>query len=267
MEDQEGGRRHARAQQRRRRPRRIPASSSSSSSLSPPPPPTAPTPFYDYLVQVQPPLPSSLFALSYYHQQPPPDLEYEPPVDAPPPSKRACIAASDEAMLGLREVEVMPASSDDDCAICLTSLLVVHPPDSSEEEERIRAMPCSHAFHQRCIFQWLSRNAVCPLCRHALQQPPTTTDDHRTMTVHEMTFRTLDDEDRYIASLGDAIIHLQDGTEEEEEEEEEEVDEEMEERIRQGRALVQRWMEVEDTPSTPTTIIIDPRTGIEMSAE
>ncbi|KAJ1298724.1 hypothetical protein BS78_01G475600 [Paspalum vaginatum] len=192
--EEEGGR-HAQAQ-RRRRPR-SPASSSLS-LLSPPPPP------HDYLAQ--PALPPG---------------QYEPveEEEAPPPSKRACIAASNESMLGLQQV--MPTAGDaDDCAICLTSLLL-HPSSSEDPEDKIvRAMPCSHAFHQRCIFQWLSRNAVCPLCRHEL---PTA---HPTMTIHERTFHTLDDEDRYIASLGDAIIHLQDDTEEEE------VDEEMESRRR-----------------------------------
>jgi hypothetical protein len=70
---------------------------------------------------------------------------------------------------------------DDNCAICLKPL--VDPADQDKEEPiaadvenmtRLRAMPCSHSFHQHCIFQWLRRNAACPLCRHRL---PTTDDD------------------------------------------------------------------------------------------
>jgi hypothetical protein len=34
----------------------------------------------------------------------------------------------------------------------------------------MRAMPCSHAFHQHCISEWLCRNAVCPLCRLRLPE-------------------------------------------------------------------------------------------------
>ncbi|RLM69288.1 hypothetical protein C2845_PM17G02020 [Panicum miliaceum] len=62
-----------------------------------------------------------------------------------------------------------PADSSDCCAICLQDLDPHHAhPGPAAETPRLRAMPCSHTFHQRCIFEWLRRNAVCPLCRHQL---------------------------------------------------------------------------------------------------
>ncbi|OEL34974.1 hypothetical protein BAE44_0004008 [Dichanthelium oligosanthes] len=29
-------------------------------------------------------------------------------------------------------------------------------------------MPCSHSFHEGCIFSWLAVSRLCPLCRFAL---------------------------------------------------------------------------------------------------
>ncbi|CAL4911647.1 unnamed protein product [Urochloa decumbens] len=78
----------------------------------------------------------------------------EPEDDARP---RA--AATSAAIFGLKEVRAGDAASQSECAVCLRDF---------DAEETLRAMPCSHAFHQRCIFHWLRRNGVCPLCRHQL---------------------------------------------------------------------------------------------------
>ncbi|XP_022684915.1 RING-H2 finger protein ATL58-like [Setaria italica] len=87
-------------------------------------------------------------------------------------NKRGRVAASSKAIQGLREVTAPPTdgSDDDCCAICLQDL------DYSDKAHPVpvRAMPCSHTFHEHCIFEWLRRNAVCPLCRHQLP----TEDDH-----------------------------------------------------------------------------------------
>jgi hypothetical protein len=48
---------------------------------------------------------------------------------------------------------------EEECAVCLQDFVA---------EEKLRMMPCSHTFHQRCIFDWLRLSCICPLCRRAL---------------------------------------------------------------------------------------------------
>jgi len=80
-----------------------------------------------------------------------------------PGPKRARLAASTETIQRLlREVRAGDASQTE-CAVCLQDYAA---------EETIRAMPvCAHAFHHHCISEWLSRNAVCPICRRELPLP------------------------------------------------------------------------------------------------
>ncbi|CAD6270805.1 unnamed protein product [Miscanthus lutarioriparius] len=81
----------------------------------------------------------------------------------PGPKRARVDAASTEAIQRLlREVRAGDASQTE-CAVCLQDYAA---------EETIRAMPvCAHAFHRHCISEWLSRNAVCPICRCELPLP------------------------------------------------------------------------------------------------
>lgn len=52
------------------------------------------------------------------------------------------------------------------CAICFE--------DYKLNEEDVRKLPCTHLFHEKCIFPWLKSNATCPVCRARM---PNATDD------------------------------------------------------------------------------------------
>ncbi len=53
---------------------------------------------------------------------------------------------------GLRVVERL----EDMCSICL-----------HEHQDTIRALPCSHTFHDTCLRKWLQLKAICPTCKQS----------------------------------------------------------------------------------------------------
>lgn len=48
------------------------------------------------------------------------------------------------------------------CMVCM---------EEFSEGEALRSLPCLHRYHQRCIDQWLCRNAECPICKQNITAP------------------------------------------------------------------------------------------------
>ena len=49
------------------------------------------------------------------------------------------------------------ALKEDKCAICLQKY---------KGADIIKDFPCKHIFHKNCIFKWLKKSNVCPLCKY-----------------------------------------------------------------------------------------------------
>ena len=59
--------------------------------------------------------------------------------------------------------------TEDTCTICL---------DEYTTGDKLRALPCGHAYHSKCITKWLSeRSATCPLCKIDLYESDDDDDD------------------------------------------------------------------------------------------
>ncbi|TVT99592.1 hypothetical protein EJB05_55022, partial [Eragrostis curvula] len=71
------------------------------------------------------------------------------------------VPASGEAIVGLpeRTAGEGEAMRKEECAVCL---------EGYEDGDALRTMPCSHGFHEGCIFGWLRVSRLCPLCRFAM---------------------------------------------------------------------------------------------------
>lgn len=55
------------------------------------------------------------------------------------------------------------------CAVCFD--------DYKVNEQDVRKLPCTHLFHEKCIFPWLKNNATCPVCRARMPNAPDNGDD------------------------------------------------------------------------------------------
>ena len=66
------------------------------------------------------------------------------------------------------------ALKEDKCAICLVKY---------KGADIIKEFPCKHIFHKNCIFKWLKKSNVCPLCKYDI-----------TNDVNKVNLRTEEDE-------------------------------------------------------------------------
>ncbi|KQK02410.1 E3 ubiquitin-protein ligase RNF13 [Brachypodium distachyon] len=71
--------------------------------------------------------------------------------------------------------EARETREQDVCAVCLEELFFSAAGGGVKKKEKLRMMPCSHSFHQSCIWDWLLVNRRCPVCRLAM--PPKSLDD------------------------------------------------------------------------------------------
>ena len=52
-------------------------------------------------------------------------------------------------------------NEDKRCTICLDDFIY---------KDVVIYLPCFHLFHKNCIFKWLKKNAICPLCKLNINQ-------------------------------------------------------------------------------------------------
>lgn len=59
----------------------------------------------------------------------------------------------------MHELPVVTSAYSGNCPICLLDM-----------QGDLRMLPCCHAFHENCIFQWLRINTTCPNCRYPMKK-------------------------------------------------------------------------------------------------
>jgi hypothetical protein len=70
---------------------------------------------------------------------------------------------SQRKLVEIPKIEITADLTTTQCSICFDEFTL--------SESDVRKLPCSHLFHEKCIFPWLSTSGTCPVCRACLSQP------------------------------------------------------------------------------------------------
>ena len=72
------------------------------------------------------------------------------------------IPAAESSIRALEKVMFQGGpNSIQECTICMEEFQI---------GSKVTRMPCSHVYHENCIFKWLKTSHVCPLCRYPMPQ-------------------------------------------------------------------------------------------------
>ncbi|CAE8630902.1 unnamed protein product, partial [Polarella glacialis] len=83
------------------------------------------------------------------------------------------LSETEARALPSRLFEVCAESQQLCCSICL---------ENFSHGMRINVLPCSHTFHEECMFQWVTRAALCPNCRAEIETPSPSAQSARSQT-------------------------------------------------------------------------------------
>ncbi|KAH8861996.1 RING-H2 finger protein ATL10 [Schistosoma japonicum] len=63
-------------------------------------------------------------------------------------------------LVQIQPIQSSPARGHPECEICLIEY---------QNKDRLRHLPCGHAFHVKCIDAWLKQSTTCPKCRAGIR--------------------------------------------------------------------------------------------------